>query len=114
MNLLRKIIIAGFQISSFLFNMILLLIFFLSFAEGLVLFFERVTTVLGTHIHRDPDPFLEEMILVFFAYFGLIALCTVWISKDLATDAAKLFSAPPGILREKFLIFAGRGKKWFR
>jgi hypothetical protein len=114
MNLLRKIIIAGFQISSFLFGMILLLIFFLSFTEGTGLFFERITVVLGAHIHRDPDPFLEEMILVFFAYFGLIALCTVWISKDLAPDVAKLFSAPLGILREKFLIFARRGEKWFR
>jgi len=101
------------KLSSFLFDMILLLIFFLSFTEGCVLFFERATAVL-THTHGDPNPFLAEIILVFFVYFGLVALCTVWISKNLTPDAAKLFSAPLGILREKILVLGGKGKGWFR
>ena len=68
MNLLRKIIIAGFQFSSFLFNMLLLLIFFFSFTEGTVLFFKRATAVIRSHTHGDPNPFLEEMIVVFIAF----------------------------------------------
>ena len=101
------------RFSSFLFNMILLLIFFFSFTEGTVLCFEQATDVL-TQKHRDPNSFLAEMILMFFAYFGLIALCTVWISKDLAQDAAKLFSVTFGILQEKILLLGGKGKGWFR
>ena len=113
MHRFEKAIVWAHRLSSFLFNMILLLIFFFSFTEGSVLFFERATAVL-THTHGDTNPFLAEMILVFFAYFGLIVLCTVWISKDLAPDAAKLFSLPLGILRGKILLVVRKGKRWLR
>lgn len=113
MHRFEKIKGGAHRFSSFLFNMILLLILFLSFTEGSVLFFDRVAAVL-TQKHGDPNSFLAETILVFFAYFGLIALCTVWISKDLAPDTAMLFSIPVGILRGKILLVVGKGKRWFR
>ena len=84
MHLFEKVIVCARQFSSFLFNMLLLLIFFFSFTEGTVLFFERASAVIRSHTHEDPNPFLEKMIVVFIIDFGLIALCTVWISKNLA------------------------------
>ena len=113
MHRFEKVIVWAHRLSSFLFNMMLLLIFFFSFTEGSVLFFDRATAVL-THTHGDPNSFLAEMILVFFVYFGLIALCTAWISRDLAENTEKILSAPVGVLRKKTLDFIGKGKRWFR
>jgi hypothetical protein len=113
MHRFEKAIVWAHRLFYFLFNITLLLIFFFSFTEGSVLFFDRATAVLA-HTHGDTHSFLSEMILVFFAFFGLIALCTVWVSKDLRPDAAKLFSIPLGILREKILLVVGKGKGWFQ